>query len=115
MLVDFGEQQRGCGCLCCRRKNVHIRLGMRKCIDFCLLFCVSGLFLLNEYWVHVGMQFDHGAQQAELLCWVSGLCVCVCVHSGGFVVQTRCAHTRTVARGIRLSSRFPSFLVTGDS
>lgn len=42
-------------------------------------------------------------------------CVCVCVHSGGFVVQTRCAHTRTVARGIRLSSGFPSFLVTGDS
>ncbi len=36
-------------------------------------------------------------------------CVCVCVHSGGFVVQTRCAHTRTMARGIRLSFGFPSF------
>jgi hypothetical protein len=44
-----------------------------------LLFCVSGLFEPNEYWVHVVMRFDHEAQQAELLCWVSGLCVCVCV------------------------------------
>ncbi len=56
-----------------------------------LLFCVSRLLC-------VGLR-------VVCVC----VCVCVCVHSGRFVAWIGCAHTKTVARGIRLSSGFPPF------
>jgi hypothetical protein len=49
------------------------------------------------------------SKQSSYVGSLGRVCVCVCAHSGRVVAKTECVHTRTVARGIRLSFGFPPF------